>query len=504
MNTSVHSVSVQELMPAGAPMSRWCDVRVNGLTVDSRTVKEGNCFLAYPGHAMDGRRFIADALAKGAAVVLAEAEGLQHIGDGSPVIPVVGLKQQMGAIASRFFGNPSAQLHLVAVTGTNGKTTVTQLIAQAVQRVLGKAGVIGTLGNGLIGQLTPTGNTTPDIIAINSVLRELLDANVNVVAMEASSHGLVQGRLDGLTLHTGIITNLSRDHLDYHGSMEAYRDAKAMLARHETLRHLILNADDEAVAGMAKLAPASATTTLFSLQPDSDAEIRSLRMRFGMHGLSMDVVAHGEYGSIDSKLVGAFNGANLLAALGGLLALGIDLTTACEALGHCEPVAGRMEIVNPAAVQGEPVIVVDFAHTPDALEKVLTALRHHCPGKLWCVFGCGGDRDAGKRPLMGKIVVEYADHRVVTSDNPRTEKPAAIIADIVRGMSSGAAFEIIEDRAAAIEYAVLNANKDDLVLLAGKGHEDYQDVMGTKYPFSDVAVAQTALAKRRQRQTLNG
>lgn len=504
MSAPTLSVTVQQLMPAGVPVSRWRDIRVNGLTVDSRAVQPGNCFLAYPGHALDGRRFIADALAKGAAAVLAEAEGLLHVENDTPVIPVAGLKQHMGDIASRFYGNPSAHLQLVAVTGTNGKTTVTHLIAQAAQFVLGKAGVIGTLGNGLVGQLAPTSNTTPDIIAINAVLRELLDAGVKVVAMEASSHGLVQGRLDGLTLHCGIITNLSRDHLDYHGSMEAYRDAKAMLASHETLQHLILNADDDAVAGMAKVAPAGAVITLFSLVPDSDAAIRAQSIRFGMQGLSMDVVAHGERATIDSKLIGEFNAANLLAALAGLLALKVDLVTACAVLGRCEAVAGRMEIVNATAAQDEPVIVVDFAHTPDALEKVLSALRRHCPGQLWCVFGCGGDRDAGKRPLMGKAAVACADHRVVTSDNPRSEKPAAIIADIVRGIPVGAAFEIIEDRTAAIEYAVLNAKKDDLILLAGKGHEDYQDVMGTKYPFSDVAAAQAALAKRRQQQMLNG
>lgn len=504
MSASTVSVKIQDLMPAGVPVSRWHDVHVNGLTVDSRAVKPGNCFLAYPGHAMDGRRFIADALAKGAAAVLAEAEGLQPVEHDAPVIAVAGLKQQLGDIASRFYGNPSAHLQLVAVTGTNGKTTVTHLIAQAAQFVLGKAGVIGTLGSGLVGQLAPTSNTTPDIIVINGALREMLDADAKVVAMEASSHGLVQGRLDGLTVHSGIITNLSRDHLDYHGSMESYRDAKALLASHETLQHLILNADDESVARMANRVPAGAAVALFSLHSGSDAAIRAQNIHFGMQGLSMDVVAHGERGRIDSKLVGEFNAANLLAALAGLLALGLDLAAACEALGRCESVAGRMEIVNASTAQDEPVVVVDFAHTPDALEKVLTALRRHCPGQLWCVFGCGGDRDAGKRPLMGKAAVEYADNRVVTSDNPRSEKPTAIIADIVRGIPVGAAFEIIEDRTAAIEYAVSNAKKEDLILLAGKGHEDYQDVMGTKYPFSDVAAAQTALAKRRQQQMPNG
>lgn len=499
MSAFTSSVKVKDLLPAGTPVSSWGEQAVNALTVDSRTVQQGVCFIAYPGHAMDGRRFIEDALNKGASVVLADADGLE-IGAELPVIPVVNLKQHLGEIAARFYGNPSAQMDVVAVTGTNGKTTVTQLIAQAAQFVQRKAGVIGTLGNGPVGQLSATSNTTPDVIAINRVLRAMCDENVDVVAMEASSHGLVQGRLDGLSVRVGIITNLSRDHLDYHGSMEAYRDAKALLAQHVSLQHLILNADDESVASMADQSSAE-TITLFSMKSEADVPVKALAVRYENQGLCMDVIAHGKTGTIDSALVGEFNGANLLAALAGLLALNIDLATACHALGQCAPVPGRMEMVNPASAADEPAVVVDFAHTPDALEKVLAALRVHCPGKLWCVFGCGGDRDAGKRPLMGRIVAEKADCPVVTSDNPRSEKPAAIIADIVKGFPAGMAFDIIESRTSAIEYAVLNAANEDLVLLAGKGHEDYQEVMGVKHPYSDVAAAQAALAKRKQKRS---
>lgn len=499
---STQGVKLKNLLPSGVQATSWDDVVVNGLAVDSRVIEPGQCFLAYPGHAVDGRRFITDALGKGAAVVLAEADALQA-DPAWPVVAVKNLKQHLGEIASAFYGNPSAQINLVAVTGTNGKTTVSQLLAHAAQFAGMKAGVIGTLGNGLAGQLEPTSNTTPDVIACNRLLREICDKDANLVVMEASSHGLVQGRMDGLQIRTAIFTNLSRDHLDYHGSMDAYRDAKALLAQHPSLQNLILNADDPAIVSMAALAPENCVVTRFSLQTDAEADIKATQIRFGMQGLQMDVLAHGQRGCINSRLVGEFNGANLLAALAGLLALGVDLAQACAALGRCAPVAGRMEMVNVNSPGTEPAVVVDFAHSPDALEKVLSALRLHCVGKLWCVFGCGGDRDKGKRPLMGHAVAERADHCVITSDNPRSEKPAVIIADIVKGLPSGIAFEIIENRRAAVEYAVLNAQPEDLILLAGKGHEDYQEVQGIKHPYSDVQIARDALIKRQQ-QKRNG
>ncbi len=489
-----------DLLPGGLVPDAWRDTAITGISVDSRTVLDGNCFLAYPGHAQDGRRFIAEALNKGAAVVLAEADGLQWDGVG-PVIAVANLKQHLGEIASRFFANPSASLKLIAVSGTNGKTTVTSLIAQAAEHCGHCGGVIGTLGNGPIGQQKPTGNTTPDIITINRALADMRVHGVDVVAMEASSHGLVQGRLDGLTIHAGLITNLSRDHLDYHGSMEAYRDAKALLAKHATLQHLVLNQDDLAVVSMASLAPATARISTFSMREDCvDATVKAISIEYRHNGLTMQVAYGQTSAEIQSQLVGEFNAANLLAALAILLTLGVELEKACAALSLCSAVGGRVEMVNPVAAAGEPSMVVDFAHTPDALEKVLNALRRHCAGKLWCVFGCGGDRDAGKRPLMGATVARHADNMVITSDNPRSEKPARIIADIVKGLPSATAFEVIEDRTAAIEYAVVNAAETDLILLAGKGHEDYQEVQGVKYPYSDILVARHALAKRKQMQ----
>ena len=497
------SIKLRELIPEQARQAALEELTVNGLSTDSRTLQPGQCFLAYPGHAADGRRYIKQALDNGAAVVLAEAEGLD-VADTKFVVAVPQLKQKMGDIASRFYGNPSAALPLVAVTGTNGKTTVSQLLAQAVHLCGKKSGVIGTLGNGPLDQLEATQNTTPDIISINRLLHEMRTQGINVVAMEASSHGLAQGRLDGLNLHTGIITNLSRDHLDYHGTMEAYRDAKALLVSHAGLKHLILNADDDAIASMAQKASASTKVEFFSLQAGSTANIRATEIRFGLQGLELDVLANGVPGKIHSRLIGEFNAANLLAALAGLLTLGIDLDAACNALSQCRPVVGRMEILNQPDAVAEPVVVVDFAHTPDALEKVLTALRLHCQGKLWCVFGCGGDRDAGKRPLMGRVVADKADCRVVTSDNPRSERPLSIISEIVKGLPDQTAFEVIENRYDAVNYAVLNAEPGDVVLVAGKGHEDYQEIQGVKHPYSDMKAAQDALVKRRQLQMQGG
>ncbi|MFZ5601095.1 MAG: UDP-N-acetylmuramoyl-L-alanyl-D-glutamate--2,6-diaminopimelate ligase [Pseudomonadota bacterium] len=479
--------------------SEWSETRVSGLAVDSRKVRAGDCFIAYPGHVSDGRQFIAAAVEKGASAVLAEAEGLQvPPGVTVPVLPVPGLQQQLGAIASRFYGDPSQHVQLVAVTGTNGKTTVTQLIAQALQQLKITSGVMGTLGNGLAGQLAPTQNTTPDIIDINRLLHEMQQQNAQVVAMEASSHGLVQGRLDGLTLHTGIITNLSRDHLDYHGSMEAYRDAKALLARNHSLKSLILNADDAQVMGMAVHAQPGVSVMTFSLRDSSGATVVARNLQFHSRGMRLQVQLDAAVAELESALVGEFNASNLLAALAGLLSLGIALPDACKALGQVQPVPGRVEMVNPQKSAQEPAVVVDFAHTPDALEKVIFSLRRHCSGKLWCVFGCGGDRDAGKRPLMGAVVARDADEMIVTADNPRSEKLRNIIGHIVKGIPPQCAYNIIEDRAQAVEFAVLNAAGDDLILLAGKGHEDYQDVQGVKYPYSDLDVARQALQKRSQ------
>ncbi len=481
----------------------WSTARVSGLAVDSRKIKSGDCFIAYPGHFSDGRRFIAAAIEKGASAVLAEADGLQWSGSASvPVIAVRGLQQQLGAIAASFYGNPSQHVRLVAITGTNGKTTVSQLMAHALQQLDIVSGVLGTLGNGLVGQLAPTQNTTPDIIEINRLLHEMREQKAQVVAMEASSHGLVQGRLDGLTLRTGIITNLSRDHLDYHGSMEAYRDAKALLAKNLSLQFLILNADDAQVMSMAAHAHPAAQIITFSLQADSDASVAPVELEFHSCGMRMKVRSRvggvSEQAVLESPLVGEFNASNLLAALAGLLTLDIALADACRALGCVPPVPGRVQMVNPEKAADEPAVVVDFAHTPDALEKVLASLSRHCSGKLWCVFGCGGDRDAGKRPLMGAVVARDADEMIVTADNPRSETVSRIIVDIVKGIPQGHAFQIIEDRMQAVEYAVLNAAGEDLILLAGKGHEEYQEVQGVKNAYSDMDAAQRALRKRQQ------
>lgn len=496
MTTQMLAVHLQDLVPE-ARQTNIANAMVTGLQVDSRKVQPGDCFLAFPGHTVDGREYIKDALARGAVVVVAEAQGLQQESE-LPIVAVDNLQRRLGEIAGRFYRDPSSAMSVVAVTGTNGKTTVTQLVAHALVTLGRAAGVIGTLGNGPVSQMAPTSNTTPDAVMVNALLWQMQQAGVNAIAMEASSHGLVQGRLDGLTIHTGVITNLSRDHLDYHGSMEAYRDAKALLAQHPSLRCLIVNADDPVVAGMARLAHANCRIMMFSLDPQSSADIKAESVNFSTKGLVLNVVVGAERSQIESQLVGEFNAANLLAALAALLSLGFELRAACKALASVAPVAGRMQVVVASEAAGQPAVVVDFAHTPDALEKVLVALRRHCKGALWCVFGCGGDRDVGKRPLMGSVAARYADRVIVTSDNPRSERPARIIADIVKGIPVGVGFEIIEDRTEAIRFAIANAASIDMVLLAGKGHEDYQEVAGVKHPFSDVDVASHMLALRPQ------
>lgn len=497
---------IERALSAFIPVDLWpsdgVDVRVRGLVMDSRKVQPGQCFIACPGHVGDGRHFIEAAVANGAVAVLAEAKDWQRTDKVAvPVLAVSNLQQRLGEIASAFYGNPSRHLQLVAISGTNGKTTVSQLIAHALYALGIVSGVMGTLGNGLAGQLAPTQNTTPDIIDINRLLHEMRVQKAQAVAMEASSHGLVQGRLDGLTLHAGIITNLSRDHLDYHGSMDAYRDAKALLAKNLSLQFLILNADDAQVMSMAAHAHPAVQVMTFSLRVDSGASIVPVALEFHVCGMRMKVQAKSgdriESAVLESQLVGEFNAANLLAALAGLLTLNIALGDACRVLGRVPPVPGRVQMLNPEKTADEPAVVVDFAHTPDALEKVLASLRRHCSGKLWCVFGCGGDRDTGKRPLMGAVVARDADEMIITADNPRSESVARIIGDIVKGIPHGHAFQIIEDREQAVGHAILNAGPDDLILLAGKGHEEYQEVQGVKHMYSDMSAAQQALRQRK-------
>lgn len=494
------SVSLRSLLPFDCDEASVLDVQISGVQSDSRHVRKGDLFLAFPGAAVDGRDFIDSAFEKGAVAVLAEASPEQdsnYLGtEKGPILYCENLKREAGRIASKFHGDPSSSMLCIAVTGTNGKTSVTQIVASALELKGRKSAVIGTLGNGLVGQLEPTKNTTPGAVELQALLSRFVAQGVDVLAMEASSHGLEQGRLEGVQIDVAIVTNLTRDHLDFHGSMEHYLAAKSRLAYWPELKTLVLNRDDEAVWAMRSRMLDRTRLMSFSLK-NSDADIFAREVAYSSLGVSISVEYAGESVVFESPLLGEFNVYNLLASLSVLLLEQIPLQEAAQLLSQIRPVPGRMEEVTlDTRNTGLPLVVVDYAHTPDALEQVLKALRKHCKGNLWCVFGCGGDRDKGKRPLMGEIAAKLADKLIITSDNPRSEAVLKIIEDIEDGIAMGAPYLVELDRSVAISKAVDAAIAGDVVLLAGKGHENYQEVAGKKIPFSDIDVVRAALLKR--------
>jgi UDP-N-acetylmuramoyl-L-alanyl-D-glutamate--2,6-diaminopimelate ligase len=478
--------------PAGMPLlDRLAQLGVPlvDLTADSRAVKLGSIFVAYPGTVLDGRTFIPEAIARGAAAVLWEHKGFSW--DERWEIPNLGIDELRGhisAIAGAVFGNPSDSLWMAGVTGTNGKTSVSQWIAAALDGLGRRSAVIGTLGNGLVGERVEAKNTTPDPIVLQRLLADYLRRGARHVAMEVSSHGLDQGRVAGIKYDVAVFTNLTRDHLDYHGTMEDYAAAKYRLFSARGLRHSVVNIDDEWGASFAGRIGGEVIT--FGTRPG--ARLLATRVGLSEAGVRFHVESEWGKGEVGAGVLGAFNVSNLLAVLGTLLAAQVSFNDAVRAVSALQPVPGRLERVGGGS---QPLVVIDYAHTPDALEKALQALRPTVAAghRLICVFGCGGDRDAGKRPLMGQAAARLADHVIVTSDNPRGEDPLAIIEQILEGMSDRA--EAIEDRQVAIFSAVHQARPGDVVLLAGKGHETYQEIEGVRHPFSDREVAGAALAE---------
>lgn len=473
------------------PDCAGADVMLGGIALDSRKIRQGDLFLAIPGEQHDGRQFIEQAVANGASAVLAEPPVAGFV-DAIPVplLEVPELQQESGYLAARLFGEPSRDLHMVGVTGTNGKTTTSRLVAQLV-RLLGKpCGVIGTLGASLAEEVIQGGNTTPDAVALQQQLAEWRDQGVYAVSMEVSSHAMVQGRVNGVAFETAIFTNLSHDHLDYHGSMDAYGRAKLSLFLTEDLRHALVNRDDPfSVQILQRLEPGVAALT-YSLR-DPAADILIERPDFDAGAVRATLRTPWGSGEFHSPLPGDFNLANLAAAIAATVLAGQPLEAVLAAVAQLQPVPGRMQpIPNRAGLQ----VIVDYAHTPDALEQVLLALRDHVPGQLVTVFGCGGDRDRQKRQVMGRVACALSDRVVVTSDNPRGENPADILADIAAGCSGDYLLEV--DRAAAIRRAIQDARPGDCVVIAGKGHEDYQIVEGNKLYFSDEQQAIAALAGR--------
>jgi UDP-N-acetylmuramoyl-L-alanyl-D-glutamate--2,6-diaminopimelate ligase len=467
------------------------------ICADSRQVEHGVAFAAYPGGRNDGRLFIADAIARGASAVLWESRGFnwdpRHV---TPNTPIEGLQRKLGPICDFVYGSPSQDMWMVAVTGTNGKTSCAHWIAQSLNSVGRRTAILGTLGNGFVEALSPAMHTTPDPCALHELLAQFRRAGAGAVSMEVSSHGLDQGRVNGVAFDIALFTNLTRDHLDYHGTLAAYGQAKARLFTWPGLRTVVINSDD--AFGQSLIDAARGRGQRMLTYGLSGADVSAASIAADPEGLALTVATPWGRGELRTRVVGAFNVSNLLGVLGVLLTSDVPLDAALAALSRVTPPPGRMQRLGGDA---EPLVVVDYAHTPDALEKALDALRPlvRDGGELTCVFGCGGERDVGKRPLMGRIAASLANRVIVTSDNPRGEDPSEITSAIVRGIreASNRRWLIELDRATAIRQAISAAKPGDVVLIAGKGHETYQEAQGVRTPFADAAHARAALEEHR-------
>ena len=496
-----------------ADAAAWLRSRVRGaLHADSRTVSAGDGFIAWPGAATDGRRFVAGAIAQGATACLVELEGSEAFGfEGESIATYAGLKAATGPIAAAYYDTPSAVLDLIAVTGTNGKTSTAWWLAQALSsEAAASAGVlrspcavVGTLGIGVPPELTYTGLTTPDPVMLQRELRGFVDRGFGACAIEASSIGIAERRLDGSRIAVAVFTNFTQDHLDYHGSMDAYWQAKAELFRWPGLRAAVVNIDDvhgaALVANLIEQGVGALDVWTVSAE-GAPARLRADDVGYDAQGLVFSVIeegdAHTPVQRLATSLIGQYNVANLLGVIGALRALGLSLEVAVHACARLDSVPGRMERLS---LPGQPLAVVDYAHTPDALDKALAGLRplaRQRGGQLWCLFGCGGDRDSAKRPMMAAVAETQADRVVVTSDNPRSEKPTAIISQILLGLAQPEAAQVEPDRARAIAETLAQARPEDVVLLAGRGHEAWQEIAGERIAFSDRAHALDALTAR--------
>jgi len=470
------------------------DLEIGGLVQDSRELREGDAFVAIEGFGDHGLKFAQQALDKGAAAVLFEPPAPDALPPPPDAIAVPHLRARLGELADIFHGRVTEAMTVVGVTGTNGKTSTVQLLAQAWSLDGTTAGTIGTLGAGLYGQAQPTGFTTPLVLKLHALLAQLHDDGAQAVAMEVSSHALDQGRVDGVHFDVAVFTNLTRDHLDYHGDMATYGAAKARLFAWPGLKSAAINLDDDFGRELFEALPAGVQAVGLSSRGDARATLRAEDIHLDASGIGFDLVADGLPFEVRSPLLGRFNVDNLLAVAGALHALGETPARIGTTLSRLQPVHGRMNRLGGDGVQ--PLVVIDYAHTPDALEQALATLREHTEARLVCVFGCGGERDTGKRPQMGAIAERLADVVIVTDDNPRRESGDVIVADIVRGLSNPMQVRVERDRAAAIAMAIGRAEPGDVVLIAGKGHEPYQEIDGVQYPFDDTQIARAALEAR--------
>jgi len=506
MNTAeimARQMLLSELLEEDLKLPENLDVELTGIEMDSRQIEAGDLFLAYKGATFDGRNFVDDVIANGASAILVEADAQWseiEVREGVPIVPVEKLSTRIGKIAARFFDYPAAAFSLIGITGTNGKTSCCQFMGECLTLLGYKSGISGTLGYGIYG--TPYTydehgpGTTPDAIKVQTIFEEVRIQNAGFMIMEVSSHGLTQKRVNVNEFNVAVFTNLSRDHLDYHGGMTAYGEEKRKLFLSPELEVAVVNLDDMFSAKILNSLSRNVKSYTYSLHnPKADVFPRALE--FKRSGFSLDLVTPWGESRFSSSLAGSFNVSNILAVLTTVMAVeaskpGFDFQAILEKVAAVSPVRGRMEILGDHPVS----VVVDYAHTPDGLKNALAALRQHYKGNIWCVFGCGGDRDKGKRPLMAEIAESSANKLIVTDDNPRNESSDEIIKQILAGLSGAADVVVESDRALAIDYAIQHASEGDVVLIAGKGHEEYQDVGGNRMVFSDVRQARVSLNKR--------
>jgi UDP-N-acetylmuramoyl-L-alanyl-D-glutamate--2,6-diaminopimelate ligase len=467
-------------------------IAVHGVASDSRLVADGYLFLACQGVSSHGLDYVAEATAAGASAIAYDASTAAPSEDiGVPLIAVDELGAKLGEIASRFYGRPSETLGVIGVTGTNGKTTVAWLVLQCARLLGERCGYVGTLGCGVDEIESGEGMTTPAAVELHGRLAEFIDQGASFAAVEVSSHALSQGRVDGVRFLAALFTNLTRDHLDYHADLLEYFETKARLFLESDAEHRIVNLDSEFGSELADRCGQQAVTVSTDIGRVADTRQHVFVRSVVTNNQGSDIVVVSSWGDgrFTLPLPGDFNVANGVLVLALMLKLGVPMNEACRALSQVDAPPGRMQRVDATGT----AVYIDYAHTPNAIEAALRTLRAHCQGKLWCVFGCGGERDAGKRPLMAKSAERLADNIVVTSDNPRTEDPQQIIDDIVSGLGQPQRAAVIEDRAAAIAWVIDQAAETDIVLIAGKGHENYQQVGAERRPFSDYAVAEAAL-----------
>jgi UDP-N-acetylmuramoyl-L-alanyl-D-glutamate--2,6-diaminopimelate ligase len=487
-----HTMPLSELLP-DVVLPR--DVVISGLVMDSRRIEPGDAFAAIAGFGTHGLAFVEQAREKQASAILFDASALSaEYPAPADAIGVPNLRARLGAMADQFHGQPSAQMTTIGVTGTSGKTSTVQLLAQALELRGVRSGTIGTLGVGMYGDVQATGFTTPLVLQNHALLADLRDAGAKAVAMEVSSHALDQGRVDAVHFSIGVFTNLTRDHLDYHGDMQIYGAAKAKLFAWPGLRAAVVNVDDAFGHSLFASLPDSLQRIGVSARGADGANVFAGNATLDVYGIAFDLHIGSETRRVHSPLLGRFNIDNLLAVAGVLHAMGENIGDIADALCKLHAIAGRMNRLG--GHDGLPLVVVDYSHKPDPLQQALASLRGHLHGKLICVFGCGGDRDAGKRPQMAKIAEDEADVVIVTDDNPRTENGDNIVADILRGFARPEAVTVQRDRAKAIAKAIGEAGADDIVLIAGKGHEPYQEIMGIKHAFDDSVQAAKALEAR--------